>query len=72
MTRTQRAVELVAEAIRIARPREQYEEIEGSATQASTAEVREWAIAAGFTLDGGGVPARAIAAYNRLHPDRPY
>jgi hypothetical protein len=73
MKRTQRASELVAEAIRMARNHEPRAEIEGSQWQASTAEVRDWARSAGFQLDGDGhIPGHAIAAYNQVHPDRPY
>jgi len=73
MKRTRRAAELVAEAIRIARAREPRAEITSSRWQASTAEVRSWALGAGFELDSdGGIPDQAIAAYNQTHPDRPY
>jgi hypothetical protein len=41
--RTQRAADLVAEAIRLARPRQPGTEITGSQWQASTSEVRNWA-----------------------------
>ncbi len=72
MKRTRRAVELVAEAIRIARARP-LAEIEGSSSQASTREVREWAVSAGFDIGPDSpIPGQAIAAYNQLHPDRPY
>jgi hypothetical protein len=71
--RTRRAAELVAEAIRLARAREPRAEIAGSRWQASTSEVRDWALRGGFELDGdGGLPEQAIAAYNQTHPDRPY
>jgi hypothetical protein len=43
MKRTQRTLDLVAEAIRRARSREPREDISGSRWQASTAEVRAWA-----------------------------
>jgi hypothetical protein len=73
MKRTRRAAELVAEAIRIARAREPRAEITGSPWQASTAEVRGWAVGAGFELGSdGGIPDQAITAYNQTHPDRPY
>jgi hypothetical protein len=73
MKRTRRAAELVAEAIRVARAREQHAEIAGSRWQASTSEVRNWALNAGFELGSdGSVPEQAIAAYNQTHPDRPY
>lgn len=73
MKRTRRAAELVAEAIRVARAREPRAEIAGSRWQASTWEVRNWALSAGFELGGDGrIPERAIAAYNATHPDRPY
>jgi len=71
--RTRRAAELVAEAIRLARAREPRAEIAGSRWQASTSEVRDWALRGGFDLAGdGGLPEQAIAAYNQTHPDRPY
>jgi hypothetical protein len=73
MKRTRRASELVAEAIRIARTRESRAEITGSRWQASSQEVRSWALSAGFELGSeGSVPEHAIAAYNQTHPDRPY
>jgi hypothetical protein len=73
MKRTRRAEELVAEAIRMARTRQPRAEITGSRWQASTQEVRDWAVSASFELDGdGSIPERAIAAYNETHPDRPY
>ncbi len=73
MKRTRRAAELVAEAIRVARAREPRAEIAGSRWQASTREVRNWALNAGFELGGdGSIPERAIMAYNETHPDRPY
>jgi hypothetical protein len=73
MKRTRRAAELVAEAIRIARAREPRAEITGSRWQASTAEVRRWALSAGFELgSNGSIPEQAITAYNQTHPDRPY
>ena len=73
MKRTQRAAELVAEAIRVARAREPRPEITGSRWQASTQEVRTWALSAGFELGSeGSIPEHAIAAYNQTHPDRPY
>jgi hypothetical protein len=73
MKRTRRAGELVAEAIRLARAREPHAEIAGSRWQASTQEVRDWAVSAGFEADGAdGIPEHAIAAYNETHPGRPY
>lgn len=73
MKRTRRAAELVAEAIRMARTREPRAEITGSLWQASTGEVREWALRAGFEpAADGSIPEQAIAAYNQTHPDRPY
>jgi hypothetical protein len=73
MKRTRRAAELVAEAIRVARVREPRAEITGSRWQASTSEVRSWALSAGFEPGSdGGVPEQTIAAYNQTHPDRPY
>ena len=71
--RTQRAADLVAEAIRLARPRQPGTEITGSRWQASTAEVRNWALSAGFELGAAGtIPGPAITAYNQTHPGRPY
>jgi len=71
--RTRRAAELVAEAIRLARAREPRAEIVGSRWQASTGEVREWAVRAGFDLgSNGAVSEHAIAAYNQTNPGRPY
>ncbi len=73
MKRTRRAAELVAEAIRMARAREPRAEITGSHWQASTQEVRNWALSAGFELGRGSkIPEQAITAYNQTHPDRPY
>lgn len=73
MKRTQRAAELVAEAIRVARAREPLAEIAGSRWQASTREVRDWVLSAGFESGSdGGISEQAIAAYNQSHPDRPY
>jgi hypothetical protein len=73
MKRTRRAEELVAEAIRMARARPPRAEISGSAWQASTQEVSDWAVSAGFGVGaGGGIPEQAIKAYNETHPDRPY
>jgi hypothetical protein len=73
MKRTRRAAELVAEAIRVARDTGPRAEITGSRWQASTSEVRSWAISAGFEPGSdGSIPERAIAAYNQTHPDRPY
>ncbi len=71
--RTRRAADLVAEAIRLARPREPGTEITGSQWQASTSEVRNWALSAGFELGADGtLPGPAITAYNQIHPSRPY
>jgi len=71
--RARRAAELVAEAIRLARARKPRPEIAGSRWQASTSEVRDWALRGGFELVGDdGLPEQAIAAYNQTHPDRPY
>jgi hypothetical protein len=65
--------DLVAEAIRAARTREPRAEITGSQWQASTSEVRSWALSAGFELGSdGSIPEQAITAYNQTHPDRPY
>jgi hypothetical protein len=73
MKRTRRAADLVAEAIRMARERQPRAEITGSCWQASTAEVREWAVRNGFRIGAdGSVPEQAITAYNQTHPDRPY
>ena len=73
MKRSRRAVELVAEAIRRARSREPREDIGGSRWQAGTAEVRAWALRAGYEIPAdGAIPEHAIAAYNQTHPDRPY
>jgi hypothetical protein len=71
--RTRRAADLVAEAIRLARPRQPGTEITGSQWQASTSEVRNWALSAGFELGADGtIPGPAITAYNQIHPGRPY
>ncbi len=73
MKRSRRAVELVAEAIRRARSREPREDIGGSRWQAGTAEVRAWALGAGYEIPAdGAIPEHAIAAYNETHQDRPY
>ena len=41
--------------------------------QASTAEVRNWALNAGFEISAdGSIPEQAITAYNQTHPDHPY
>jgi hypothetical protein len=73
MKRTRRSAELVTEAIRLARAGEPHAEISGSRWQASTAEVRNWALTAGFEIgDDGSIPDQAIAAYNQTHPDHPY
>ena len=73
MKRTQRAEDLVAEAIRRARSHEPREDIGGSRWQAGTAEVRAWAQDAGYEIpEDGALPEHAIRAYNETHPDRPY
>lgn len=73
LKRTQRAAELVAEAIKMARARPPRAEITGSRWQASTQEVRNWALSAGFEpASDGSIPEQAITAYNQTHPDRPY
>jgi hypothetical protein len=73
LKRTRRAAELVAEAIRIARRQASGAEIAGSQWQASTTEVRSWALGAGFELGSdSSIPDQAITAYNQTHPDRPY
>jgi hypothetical protein len=73
MKRTRRAAELVAEAIRLARAHEPRAEITGSRWQASTQEVRDWALSIGFEIGSDGtIPGQAITAYNQTHPDRPY
>ena len=73
MKRTRRATDLVAEAIRIARAQQPRAEITGSQWQASTREVRDWALSASFRIDRDGtIPEQAIMAYNQTHPDRPY
>jgi hypothetical protein len=73
LKRTQRAADLVAEAIKMARDREPHAEITGSRWQASTQEVRNWARSAGFEPHSdGSIPEQAITAYNHTHPDRPY
>jgi hypothetical protein len=71
--RTRRAADLVVEAIRLARPRQPGTEIIGSPWQASTSEVKDWALSAGFELGADGtIAGSAITAYNQTHPDRPY
>jgi hypothetical protein len=73
LKRTLRAAELVAEAIRVARATEPRAKITGSLWQASTREVRNWALSAGFEPGSDGtIPEQAIMAYNQTHPDRPY
>jgi hypothetical protein len=73
MKRTQRAADLVAEAIRIARLRPPRAEITGSRWQAGTSEVREWAAGNGFQIGTEGtIPEQAITAHNQTHPNRPY
>jgi hypothetical protein len=54
MKRTRRSAELVTEAIRLARARQPHAEISGSRWQASTAEVRNWALNAGFGIGADG------------------
>src|ERR1700722_966279 len=62
MKRTRRAEEIVAEAIRMARTRPPRAEITGSRWQASTQEVRDWAISASFEVDtNGSLPEQAIS-----------
>jgi hypothetical protein len=71
--RTRRAADLVAEAIRLARPRQPRTDITGSQWRASTSEVRTWALSTGFELAADGtIPGAAITAYNQIHPNRPY
>jgi hypothetical protein len=71
--RTRRAADLVAEAIRLARPRQPGTEITGTQWQAGTSEVRDWALSAGFELGAdGSIPSQATTAYNQIHPGRPY
>lgn len=73
MKPTRRAAELVAEAIKMARPHQPRAEITGSRWQASTSEARNWALNAGFEIGSDGtIPEQAITAYNQTHPDRPY
>jgi hypothetical protein len=73
MKPTRRAAELVTEAIKMARPHQPRAEIAGSRWQASTSEVRNWALNAGFEIGSDGtIPEQAITAYNQTHPDRPY
>ncbi len=73
MKRTRRSAELVAEAIKMARAHEPRAEISGSRWQASTQEVRNWALRGGFEPGSdGSIPEQAITAYNQTHPDRPY
>jgi hypothetical protein len=73
MKRTRGAGERVAEASGWGRARPRRAEISGSAWQASTQEVRDWAVSASFELDADGyIPEQAITAYNETHPDRPY
>ena len=73
MKRTRRSAELVAEAIRLARARKPHAEISGSRWQASTAQVRNWALNAGFEISAdGSIPEQAITAYNQTHPGHPY
>ena len=73
MKRTRRAADIVAEAIRLARAHEPRAEITGSRWQASTQEIRDWALSTGFEIGSDGtIPGQAITAYNQTHPDRPY
>ncbi len=73
MKRTRRSAALVAEAIGLARTREPHAEISGSRWQASTADVRNWALNAGFEIGtDGSIPEQAITAYNQTHPGHPY
>ena len=73
MKRSRRAVELVAEAIRLARSREPREDIGGSGWQAGTAEVRAWARRGGFEIPAdGAISEHGIAAYKEATQDRPY
>jgi hypothetical protein len=70
---TRRAADLVAEAIRRARSRGPHEDISGSRWQASTQEVRDWALSVGYELGADdALPEHAITAYNETHPNRPY
>ena len=70
---TRRAAELVAEAIKMARPHQPRAQITGSRWQASTSEVRNWALNVGFEIGSDGtIPGQTITAYNQTHPDRPY
>ena len=62
---TQRAANLVAEAIRLARPRQPGTEITGSQWQASTSEVRNWALGAGFELIGMTTWPNSLADLSR-------
>ena len=51
-------------------PRQSGTEIAGSQWQASTSEVRNWALSAGFELGADGtIPGPAITAYNQIHPE---
>jgi hypothetical protein len=73
LKRTRRAAELVAEAIKMARAPQPRAEITGSRWQASTQDVRNWALSAGFApRSDGSIPEQAITAYNQVHPDHPY
>jgi hypothetical protein len=73
MKRTRRSAELVAEAIRLARAKASHAEISGSRWQASTTDVRNWALNAGFEIGAdGSIPEQAITAYNQTHPGHPY
>jgi len=65
MKRNRRAVELVAEAIRWARSREPREDIDGSPWQAGTAEVRAWALRAGYEIPADGAIPRPTTRHNQ-------
>jgi len=57
----------------VVRTQEPRAEITGSRWQASTQEVRNWALSAGFEIGSdGAIPGQAITVYNKTHPDRPY
>jgi hypothetical protein len=50
-----------------------FAEITGSRWQASTSEVRNWALNANFEIGADGrIPEHAVMAYNQTHPDLPY
>ncbi len=76
MKRTRRAAELVAEAIKVARTRGPRAEINGSQWQASTSEVRSWALSAGSrppVLIAKPTRSRAVRRVwnNRGHAGKP-